>query len=156
MSTAPQITLRTMTEDEYADWYEHTLVGYAAAIGPARALTSEQALQQSGKEMAELLPDGLATKEHLIWSACSVDETVVGNLWIRARKPVPFVFNIEVNSDQRGHGYGRAIMLAGEEECRRLGFEQLDLNVFNSNETAVGLYNSLGYVTVAQQMRKDL
>jgi ribosomal protein S18 acetylase RimI-like enzyme len=69
---------------------------------------------------------------------------------------VPFIFNIEVDAEQRGHGYGRAIMLAGEDECRRLGFDRLDLNVFSDNETAVNLYNSLGYVTVAQQMRKQL
>ena len=156
MSTTPQVTLRPMTDEEFASWFEHTQVGYAAAIGPARALTPEQALVQSRKETAELLPDGLATKEHLIWSACIADGTVVGNLWIRARKPVPFIFNIEVNEDQRGHGYGRAIMLAGEEECRQRGFEQLDLNVFNYNTTAVGLYDSLGYVVVAQQMRKNL
>jgi ribosomal protein S18 acetylase RimI-like enzyme len=156
MSTAPQVTLRAMTDEEFATWYEYTEVGYAAAIGPARALTPEQALVQSRKEFAELLPDGLATKEHLIWSACTADGTVVGNLWIRARKPVPFIFNVEVNEDQRGHGYGRAIMLAGEEECRQRGFEHLDLNVFSYNTTAIRLYDSLGYATVAQQMRKDL
>jgi ribosomal protein S18 acetylase RimI-like enzyme len=156
MSTAPQITLRPMTDEEFAGWREHTEVGYAAQIGPARALTPEQAIVQARKETAELLPDGLATKEHLIWSACTADGTVVGSLWIRVRKPVPFIFNIEVSEDQRGHGYGRAIMLAGEEECRQRGFEHLDLNVFSYNTTAVGLYDSLGYVTVAQQMRKDL
>lgn len=145
-----------MTEEEFAGWLEHTQVGYAAAIGPARGLDPEQALVQSRKEMAELLPDGLATKEHRVWSACTADGTVIGNLWIRVRRPVPFVFNIAVNEDQRGHGYGRGIMLAGEEECRRLGFDRLDLNVFNYNTTAIHLYDSLGYVVVSQQMSKDL
>jgi ribosomal protein S18 acetylase RimI-like enzyme len=156
MSSTPQITLRTMTEDEYADWYEKTQVGYAAAIGPARGLTPEQALVQSHKETDDLLPEGLATKEHRVWVACTADGTVVGNLWIRVRKPVAFVFNIEVDAGQRGHGYGRAMMLAGEEECRRLGFDRLDLNVFSDNETAVHLYTSLGYVSVSQQMSKQL
>ena len=156
MSTTPQVTLRPMTEAEFADWYELTIVGYAGAIGPARALTSEQALVQSRKEIDSLLPDGLATKDHLVWTACTDDGTVVGNLWIQARKPVPFIFNIEVDAAQRGHGYGRAIMLAGEQACRELGFDRLDLNVFNDNETAVRLYDSLGYFTVAQSMRKML
>ncbi len=156
MSTTPQVTLRPMTEAEFADWYELTIVGYAGAIGPARALTSEQALVQSRKEIDTLLPDGLATKDHLVWTACTDDGTVVGNLWIQARQPVPFIFNIEVDAAQRGHGYGRAIMLAGEQACRELGFDRLDLNVFNDNPTAVRLYDSLGYVTVAQSMRKML
>ncbi|QNE23016.1 GNAT family N-acetyltransferase [Kribbella qitaiheensis] len=145
-----------MTDEELAGWREYTEVGYADAIGPARGLTPEQALKQSRKEIGELLAERETASEHLIWSACSPDGTVVGNLWIRARKPVPFVFNIEVNEDQRGHGYGRAIMLAGQEECRRLGFDRLDLNVFYNNQTAVNLYTSLGYVVISQQMRKEL
>jgi ribosomal protein S18 acetylase RimI-like enzyme len=156
MSTAPQITLRPMTEDEFTSWRERIGVGYAAAIGPARALTPEQALEQSHKEMSQLLPDGLATEGHLLWSACAADGTVVGDLWIHARRPVPFIYDIEVREDQRGHGYGRAIMLAGEEECRQRGFDRLDLNVFGYNTTAIALYDSLGYVVVSQQMRKQL
>jgi ribosomal protein S18 acetylase RimI-like enzyme len=150
------VTLRPMTEAEFESWKERIGVGYAGAIGPARALTPEQALEQSHKELRQLLPDGLATKEHLLWSAYAEDGTVVGDLWIHARKPVPFVYDIEVREDQRGHGYGRAIMLAGEEECRSRGFDRLDLNVFGDNTTAIALYDSLGYVVISQQMRKQL
>ena len=68
----------------------------------------------------------------------------------------PFIFGIEVHSGQRGKGYGRAIMLAGEDECRRRGYAQLDLNVFGNNRTAISLYESLGYTVTSQQMRKRL
>ncbi len=61
-----------------------------------------------------------------------------------------------MDADQRGKGYGRSIMLAGEEECRRRGYEFLDLNVFGNNSTAISLYDSLGYVVTSQQMRKTL
>jgi ribosomal protein S18 acetylase RimI-like enzyme len=47
-------------------------------------------------------------------------------------------------------------MLAGEEECRRLGHRHLDLNVFGNNTTAINLYTSLGYTVTSQQMRKEL
>jgi ribosomal protein S18 acetylase RimI-like enzyme len=47
-------------------------------------------------------------------------------------------------------------MLAGEEECRRRGHQYLDLNVYGDNGTAIGLYDSLGYVVTSQQMRKTL
>jgi ribosomal protein S18 acetylase RimI-like enzyme len=47
-------------------------------------------------------------------------------------------------------------MLAAEDECRRLGHKQLDLNVFGDNTTAIGLYDSLGYTVISQQMRKEL
>ncbi|GAA1111092.1 hypothetical protein GCM10009630_05230 [Kribbella jejuensis] len=45
-------------------------------------------------------------------------------------------------------------MPAGEEECRRRGYSQLDLNVFGDNRTAINLYDSLGYVVTSQQMRR--
>jgi ribosomal protein S18 acetylase RimI-like enzyme len=61
-----------------------------------------------------------------------------------------------VHEDQRGKGYGRSIMLAGEDECRRRGHEYLDLNVYGDNGIAIGLYDSLGYVVTSQQMRKTL
>ena len=75
---------------------------------------------------------------------------------VSTQKRIPFIFGIEVDEDQRGKGYGRSIMLAGEEECRRRGFEYLELNVYGKNTTAIALYDSLGYVVTAQQMRKTL
>ena len=61
-----------------------------------------------------------------------------------------------MHSGQRGNGYGRAIMLAGENECRRRGYARLDLNVFGTNRTAISLYESLGYTVSSQQMSKRL
>jgi ribosomal protein S18 acetylase RimI-like enzyme len=101
------------------------------------------------------LPDGKKTEGHLVWMACDADEPV-GSLWVTTEPAIPFIFGIEVNEQHRGKGYGRSIMLAGEEECRRRGHQQLDLNVFGNNSTAISLYDSLGYQVVSQKMRKEL
>lgn len=147
--------LRPITDAEFAGWKDRTATSYAAAIGPARGLTEADALKTAYAETDKLLPDGPATEHHHIWIALA-DDAAVGNLWICTRPPVAFIYSIEVDSTQRGKGYGRAIMLAGEEECRRLGQRQLDLNVFGDNTTAIGLYDSLGYAVISQQMRKEL
>jgi ribosomal protein S18 acetylase RimI-like enzyme len=93
--------------------------------------------------------------EFEVWMACDGDEPV-GSLWITTKPRIPFIYGIEVDEKYRGKGYGRSIMLAGEEGCRRRGHSQLDLNVFGNNTTAINLYTSLGYTITSQQMRKQL
>jgi GNAT superfamily N-acetyltransferase len=154
MST-PSISLRTPTAEEYAGWMTRGCEGYAADIGPARDLDPATALETAYREFGALLTDGLETENQLVWVACH-DSEPVGSLWISTLKATPFIYLVEVVAEQRGKGYGRAIMLAGEEECRRRGYTHLALNVFGDNSTAIGLYNSLGYVVVTQEMRKAL
>ncbi|MFD7153062.1 GNAT family N-acetyltransferase [Kribbella sp. NPDC059898] len=154
MST-PKVELRPMTVGEYPEFKEKLATTFATAIGPARGLTSEEALNVSYAETEKLLPDGPDTEQQLLWVAMA-DGVLVGMLWITTRARLPFVYGVEVAADQRGKGYGRAIMLAAEEECRRRGYDALELNVFGDNATAIGLYDSLGYVVTSQQMRKSL
>ncbi|WP_344212015.1 GNAT family N-acetyltransferase [Kribbella sancticallisti] len=152
---APPVTLRPLTDDEFGDWVRRSAESFAAGMGPARDLDPATALETAYREVGKLVPDGRHTENHLIWMACHEGKPV-GSLWISTQKPIPFIFGIEVDEDQRGKGFGRSIMLAGEEECRRRGYEHLSLNVFGNNSTAIALYDSLGYVVTSQQMRKAL
>ncbi|MET9313534.1 GNAT family N-acetyltransferase [Kribbella sp. NPDC003505] len=154
MTTSP-VLLRPITDDEYPSWMERAAASFAAGVGPARSLTPDEALAVAYEQTEQLLPEGPATDQQLIWIAVAGDEPV-GSLWISTKAKVPFIYGIEVDHAHRGKGYGRAIMLAAEEECRRLGYTQLDLNVFGDNNTAIALYDSLGYAVISQQMRKDL
>ena len=149
------MTLRPLTDTEFADWRDRAAAMFAAGVGPARGMDADDALKFAYEETDKLLPDGPGTEHHLIWLAQDGDEPV-GSLWIGTKPRIPFIYGIEVDGNHRGKGYGRAIMLAGEDECRRLGYHQLDLNVFGNNSTAISLYDSLGYTLISQQMRKDL
>jgi ribosomal protein S18 acetylase RimI-like enzyme len=152
---SPPVSLRPVTEAEFGPWVARAAEAFAAGMGPARGLDPATALETAHREMAKLLPDGRNTEKHLVWLA--IHEGVpVGSLWIGTEKPIPFIFMIEVLEEHRGKGYGRSIMLAGEEECRHRGYAHLDLNVFGNNTTAISLYDSLGYQVTAQQMRKPL
>ncbi|HET6988979.1 MAG TPA: GNAT family N-acetyltransferase [Kribbella sp.] len=144
-----------MTDAEFAGWRERAAESFAAGIGPAQRMDPADALEFAYRETDRLLPKGQTTENHLIWLAYAGDGPV-GSLWINTRPRGAFIYGIEVDADQRGKGYGRAIMLAGEDECRRLGFSRLDLNVFGDNSTAIKLYESLGYTVTSQQMRKEL
>ncbi len=124
-------------------------------MGPARGLDPATALEVAQQEIGKLLAGGRETEGQLIWIACHEGEPV-GSLWISTQKTFPFIFMIEVLAEQRGKGFGRSIMLAGEQECRQRGYDRLDLNVFGNNATAIALYSSLGYEVTSQQMRKAL
>lgn len=155
----PPVTLRPITNEEYDPWLHASIASYAADLGPARKLDPAAAKAHTREQYSQLLPDRQHTTDQLIWTACHQGQPV-GNLWVSTRSPTgspnAFVFGILVAEAHRGRGFGRAIMLAGEQECRRLGLPQLELNVFGANTAARGLYESLGYQVVALQMNKAL
>ena len=66
------------------------------------------------------------------------------------------MYDITIDEAERGRGFGRAAMLALEEELRDLGHESVALNVWGGNAVARGLYRSLGYVEESVHMRKQL
>ena len=84
----------------------------------------------------------------------------VGELWLCERDGQMFhdlfVYEIRIDSQHRGKGYGKAAMLLAEEEARSRGLDRVSLNVFGGNEVARNLYRSLGYEENAVAMSKKL
>jgi ribosomal protein S18 acetylase RimI-like enzyme len=149
------VTLRPLRDDEYDAWdaahraeYEHGLVEFAG-------MTREAAREKVERDVAATLPDGLATPDIWIW-AVETDRRRVGTVWLGFRGSDPWLYDITIDADDRGRGYGRAAMLALEDEVRRLGHESVTLNVWGGNAVARGLYRSLGYVEESVRMRKRL
>lgn len=67
-----------------------------------------------------------------------------------------WVWDVLINADQRGQGYGRTAMVLGEEYARTQGAHSLGLSVFGFNIEARELYDSLGYETTSVKMLKKL
>jgi len=51
-----------------------------------------------------------------------------------------------VHPDHRGLGIGHALLKAALEQARSIGLEQVELEVFSSNQTAIRLYERCGFV----------
>ena len=66
-----------------------------------------------------------------------------------------WIYDIEVVDDQRGRGYGRALLGAAEREVLVRDGDSIRLNVFGAN-AAAGLIESTGYEVAALLMRKRL
>ena len=149
--------VRPMTTAEYDAWVPAAIADYAAQHVAAGSRPAETSLELAHTEFAELLPEGLQTDHHHLLVAESAGERV-GILWLRipSSGDAAFVFDVEVETQQRGKGYGRAIMLAAESYARDRGATALRLHVFGTNTVARSLYESLGYETTNVNMTKSL
>ena len=149
------VTLRPLREDEFAAWdamhrseYERGLVEFAG-LAPADARAKVE------RDVALVLPDGLATPAVWLW-AVDVEDRTVGWVFLGRRGEELWLYDITIDPAERGRGYGRAAMLALEDEARRLGHGSLALNVWGGNAVARGLYRSLGYAEESVHMRKHV
>ncbi len=56
----------------------------------------------------------------------------------------------------RGRGIGRRLMEAVIEKARRRGLEKIELSVYSTNQAAVALYESAGFVVEGKKLRGRL
>ncbi|MFD4377540.1 GNAT family N-acetyltransferase [Streptomyces sp. NPDC058486] len=153
------IGVRSMTEEEYAAWETRARDSFARSWID-RGVPEEQARAKAAASHRDLLPEGLATPGTAIHVVVH-DGRVVGHVWTGVRELEPgvsagYVYDIEVAAEQRGRGYGRALMLLAERVTREAGETLLGLHVFAGNTPAIRLYESLGYRTTHVNSSKPL
>lgn len=149
----PRVTLRPMTDAEFATYAQRLVSTYAQDLLDSGAfLDLETATASSAAQTDELLPDGLHSPGQHLWTAYA-DAAPVGVLWIHADGPAGFIYDIEVLPEQRRRGYGREVLDAGAHAAADLGAEVLGLNVFGQNDGARALYEKAGYATTEQSYR---
>lgn len=106
-----------------------------------------------------LFPGGAPAEGQLVFEIIAEDE-VVGTVWIGRQWGTPidrwWVWDIEVNAEHRGKGYGRTAMELAAIAATENGASVLGLNVFGYNTVARGLYAALGYTEVSVTMEKTL
>ena len=155
----PWVELRDMTEREYAAFRPRLEEDYGANIARAGALPEADARQKAAADLDRLLPQGLRTPGHLIWTAFDGTDPV-GHLWLQLQPRSDglhaFGFDLAVREDLRRRGYGRAVAAAAKQACRERGVRSVGLSVFGFNTAARGLYAQLGFTLTAQTMAKPL
>ncbi len=150
-----------MTAVEFGRYLEPAIREYAHEKVISGDWEPHEALERSRADHARLLPDGLATPDHLLFTVRDEEtEQPVGILWLalltRGAKVEAYVYDIAVSEEVRGRGYGRATMLACLDAARKLGAESVGLHVFGHNAAARALYTSLGFEPTNIRMTLDL
>jgi ribosomal protein S18 acetylase RimI-like enzyme len=154
------IALEPLTQAQFDAWLSQAIVEYAQEHVVDGRWSEEEAVEKSRAEHDQLLPQGLHTPDHHLWSIVrSSDRTPVGILWVAIR-PTPkrhaFVYNIEIFPEFRRQGFAEAAMRTLEVEARGMGAETIRLHVFGHNTAARPLYEKLGYTPTNIVMAKPL
>ena len=157
------VRLVSMTAAQFERWYERSVQGYAEEKVRAGNWPAEDALRRSREEFAHLLPKGLATPDHWLFSIEDVDSgTAVGILWLAAMlgqgvgPSRAFIYDFEIDAAYRRRGYGRAALAALDQKAREMGFAEIGLHVFEHNVAARALYEQAGYEVTNVNMSKRL
>ncbi|MEP7088810.1 MAG: GNAT family N-acetyltransferase [Nocardioidaceae bacterium] len=155
-----EVRLDPMTPAEHADWSEHSVRGFTAQQVAVGLQAEPEALAAARRELSALLPDGLDTAGHHLWTVRDGDGDTVGHLWLWVRalptEVEAYVLDIEILAAERGRGLGRATMLAVAAAALAEGATVLRLNVFGHNVAARRLYAGLGFVVTEVTMTRRL
>ena len=148
-----------MTQPEFDSYFETLVPDYAVDNVRAGYWSEDEALEKSRQQTMSLLSQGLQTPNHYIYSLYD-DEQKIGMIWLKVDldRPVKsgFIFDVRVEDEFRGKGYGKEIMSLVEEKARELGVQRMGLHVFAYNDVAKNLYERIGYKVSSMNMLKEL
>ncbi|WDD92486.1 GNAT family N-acetyltransferase [Burkholderia sp. FERM BP-3421] len=150
-----------MDDAAFAAYRADTLNHYAADTLRADGGTAEEAAAREEESLLKLLPDGVRTpSQHLFVLVDPDADEPVGYLWLgrtqTLRGESGFIYDLFVQPNHRGNGYGTQALHAAEAWARDAGLRQLGLHVFGHNEGALRLYGRLGYQATHVEMSKPL
>jgi ribosomal protein S18 acetylase RimI-like enzyme len=151
------VRLVPMEPARYDRFMETLMVGYAADSVRAGRWTAEEGPAEARKEIQRLVPEGLATPNHLFLSIVTEPGgEVVGAIWVALEPRGAFVYDLEVGERFRRRGYAEEAMRLLEGVVRARGAQKLLLHVFGDNTGARRLYLKLGYAETNVLMAKPL
>jgi ribosomal protein S18 acetylase RimI-like enzyme len=152
------IRLVELPDQDLEEWTALMWADYRSQLLGA-GFSSEEAslnIEQNGKA---LFDNGVPNDDQRIFHVMD-GAAKVGSLWLATREKHHggewYVYDIMIDEEYRGKGFGRSAMRAAEDYVKSQGGTKLELNVFGPNAVARGLYESLGYKTMTIGMRKDL
>jgi diamine N-acetyltransferase len=154
------VSVREATVDDYralnALWGEADLLHheglpeiFAQPTGPARSLDFVQSIL--------IDPNQKLLVAHAQDHVCGFVRVMLSD-----RRPplVPGRFavveEVVVTIERRGSGIGRRLMAEAEAWAKNNGVEELWLNVWEFNESAIGFYAALGFEPINLRMRKKV
>jgi ribosomal protein S18 acetylase RimI-like enzyme len=155
------VQLRPMSQAEFEAYRTSSVRGFAQEQVRAGKWHPDQALQLAEEGFKQLLPDGVDTRDHHLFTVrAETDGKRVGILWFAVRNPEgdaeAFVYDVEIEEAYRRQGYGSQAFRALEDKVRELGLAKITLHVFGHNHAARAMYAKLGFEVVDLIMAKTL
>lgn len=154
------VRLLPITDAAYQDYVAVSVKEYAEDHIRDGQWSPAEALEKSANELAQLLPDGVKTPNHYLFTVVDADSQPIGMVWYMVRSRPQgtdaFIYDIRMHENARGQGYGTATLKAVEEDATLRGATSISLHVFGHNEGAFRLYQRVGYRVTNINMTKEL
>jgi len=139
----------TMNEEQFQTYAAYSIAGYAQDIGKTYRQPSCLALEQATESFNELLPAGLKTPGHHLFSLQSPEGKEIGVLWfgidLNPQTKTLFIYDLEIFSHSQRRGHSKRVMETVEHWAKALGLTRIELNVFACNQPAQALYSMCGF-----------
>lgn len=150
------VRLDKMNSIEFEEYLRYAIQNYASEHVKAGNWTEQEAISKSTKAYEELLPEGEKTADNELFTIRDGDKEV-GMIWLaQGPNDKGFIYDIKIQEDSRGRGYGKQAMEEIEKVARNLNLKSIGLHVFGHNQVARGLYQKLGYAETNIKMEKKL
>ena len=155
------ILLKKMTESEFNEYFKKLVVDYAKENVENGHWEEDEALELSRQQTNALLPQGLNTENHYLFSLFSDKLNMnVGYLWVQIQETKSikkaFIFDIELIEMFRGKGLGKETLQVLEDWLKTQNVKTLALHVFDKNTVARKLYFKFGFKDMSHNMIKEL
>ncbi|HEY1348574.1 MAG TPA: GNAT family N-acetyltransferase [Ktedonobacteraceae bacterium] len=152
------VTLQPMTEAEFLRLIEPVIAGYARSHVEDGQWTEHEAGEKSRQETQKLLPAGVATPNHYLFTILGAAQQKVGMLWfeVRTSQRTAFVYYVGIDEPFQRRGYASEAFGELERVVAALGCTRISLHVFGRNRAAVELYTKSGYEMTNILMTKRL
>ncbi|WP_342590614.1 GNAT family N-acetyltransferase [Paeniglutamicibacter terrestris] len=152
------VKLIPISSQQFPVWLKRSCQEYEADL-VATGETPFEAHRRAHESLEAAFPEDAPTMDNAVFDV--VDEGAsVGYLWVGTDSSEDprswWVWDIVIDAQHRGKGWGRATMDLAEAYARSQGASTLGLSVFGFNHAAKGLYESMGYETVTTKMKKSL
>ena len=146
------LELKPMNQDQYNNYITYSKNNYAQEIIKSRGIGIKEATQITNKEFDALLSDGLKSKNQYLYTIENENNENIGIIWFSSDSNHGdnelFLYDIEINKEFRGKGYGRESMDLLESKVKEFNMHTISLHVFLHNKIAYSLYNKIGYKEV--------
>ena len=143
------LELKPMTQDMYNNYIKKAIQQYAEEVAQSKGIDLDKALELSNEEFNSLLPNGVKSENQYLNTIINDENENIGIMWFSTEsnygKNEAFLYDIEINKEYRGKGYGHESMKLLESKVKELNLDSIGLHVFLHNEIAYSLYNKIGY-----------
>lgn len=156
-----RVNLIPMTETDFDRFKERVVRDYAEESVAAGRVEEPSAFDWAREQTDKLLPDGINTKDTLLYGIVPEErpDVSLGTIWCAKDSnhgANAFVYDLFLEPDHRGQGYGTAAMEKLFSVLRDHGFKAVGLHVYTHNQAAMSLYEKVGFKATGMNLCREL